>query len=104
PVMLWRRRGDRLHRRLGYVWVAAMTLTAGLSLGVRVLRPGHFSLIHLLSIYTLGCLPLMVRAARRHDIVQHRRMIRGMAIGALLVAGSFTFAFHRLLAAWLYGN
>ena len=104
PVMLLRRRGDRLHRRLGYLWVTAMALTAGLSLGVQVLRPGHFSLIHVLSLYTLGCLPVIVIAAKRHNVALHRRMIRGMAIGALLVAGSFTFTFGRMLAQWLYGG
>jgi len=104
PVMLLRRRGDRLHRRLGYLWVTAMALTAGLSLGVKVLWPGHFSLIHILSIYTLGCLPVIVMAARQHNVTLHRRMIRGMAIGALLVAGSFTFTFDRMLAQWLYGG
>ena len=104
PVMLLRRRGDQLHRRLGYLWVTAMALTAGLSLGVRVLRPGLFSPIHLLSLYTLANLPLLVRAARRHDITAHRRAIRRMAIGALLIAGTLTFTFHRMLAEWLYGG
>ncbi len=104
PVMLRRRRGDRNHRRLGYVWVLAMTLTAAFSLGVQVIHPGHFSVIHLLSLWTLINLPVIVLAARAHNIARHRRAVRGMAIGALLIAGFFTFTFHRLLAHWLYGG
>ncbi|NBC37134.1 hypothetical protein GTZ99_11250 [Novosphingobium sp. FSY-8] len=104
PVMLWRRRGDPPHRALGYVWVLAMTGTAALSLMVHELRPGHFSLIHILSVWTLINLPIIVFSARRGNIARHARAIRGMAIGGLLIAGSFTFVFNRLLARWLMGG
>lgn len=101
PWILGRRRGDALHRLLGWIWVAAMSLTAGSSLLVHEIRPGHFSVIHLLSLWTLVNLPLLVLSARRGDIARHRRILRGMAIGGLIIAGSFTFVFHRLLARWL---
>ena len=103
PVMLWRPRGDRRHRQLGYVWVSAMTLTALASLGVRGINHGHFSPIHLLSILTLLCLPIIVTSARRHDHLLHAKAIRGMALGALLVSGSLTFLPARLLGHWLLG-
>lgn len=104
PAILLRRRGDPWHRVLGYAWVLAMALAAALSLGVRTLVPGAFSPIHLLSLYVLISLPLLVRAARRGAIARHRAMIRGMTIGALLIAGAFTFPFHRLLGTWLFGS
>ena len=43
PVMLLRPRGDRLHRRIGWVWCAAMVITALLSLGIRVTNHGSLS-------------------------------------------------------------
>lgn len=103
PVMLLRPRGDRRHRQLGYVWVAAMAATAFVSLFVRVINPGHFSLIHVLSVWTLIQVPLIVVRARRHDWRRHRSAVRGMVTGALLIAGFFTFPFNRLLGMWLFG-
>lgn len=103
PVMLWRRRGDAMHRTLGYIWVVAMTATAAFSLLVRQINAGHFSTIHILSIGTLLVLPLVIWSARTHNIGLHRRTIRGMALGALLGSGALTFNIHRMLGHWLYG-
>lgn len=103
PVLMWRRRGDRNHRVLGYVWAGAMLLTAIDSLFVRLTNHGHFSPIHALSAMTIVLVPVLVLAARRHDHDRHRRSVRGMIIGALLVAGFFTFPFDRLLGRWLFG-
>jgi len=102
PVMLLRRRGDQNHRVLGWIWAAALFGTAFLSLFVKVLNPGHFSYIHLLSILTIVQVPMIVLYARRHDHKRHRRAVRGMVIGALLVAGFFTLPFGRLLGHWLF--
>ncbi len=103
PVMLLRRRGDRWHRLLGWVWCAALFLTALVSLFVKTIDPGHFSWIHLLSVWTMIQVPVIVLAARRHDWRRHRGAVRGMVAGALLIAGFFTFPFGRLLGHWLLG-
>lgn len=103
PVLLWRRRGDRRHRVYGYAWSAAMMLTALDSLFVHMGGPGKFSLIHVLSLFTLVMVPVLVMAARRHNAARHRRTVRGLIIGALLIAGFFTFPFNRLLGHWLFG-
>ena len=67
------------------------------------INDGGFSFIHLISLWVLIQVPLIVVTARTHRVVRHRRAVRGMAIGALLVAGFFTFPFHRLLGHWLFG-
>jgi uncharacterized membrane protein len=103
PVLLWQRRGTPRHRKLGYVWVSAMALTALDSLFIRLIGRGGFSVIHILSAWTLIQVPLIVLAARRHDWKRHRGAVRGMVIGALLIAGFFTFPFDRLLGRWLFG-
>lgn len=112
PVMLLRRKGDRRHRRLGYVWVGAMLLTAVTSLFFNARmdgRPnlgvfsGDFSFIHILSFWVLIQVPLIVVRARRHDVVAHESSVRGMVTGALLIAGFFTFPFGRMLGVWLFG-
>ncbi|MBV8970654.1 MAG: DUF2306 domain-containing protein, partial [Sphingomonadaceae bacterium] len=110
PAMLLRRKGTRAHRVLGYVWAAAMVGTAALSLVFRTGAPhgwgvftGDVSPVHILSVVVLVLVPMTVNAARRHDVAGHRRGIRGLVIGALLVAGFFTLPFDRLLGHWLLG-
>jgi uncharacterized membrane protein len=60
-------------------------------------------LIHILSTVTLlGCWRALV-TARRHDWRNHRRTLRAIVGGALLLAGFFTFQFDRILGHWLLG-
>ena len=102
PVILLRRRGDARHRLLGRAWVLAMLASAVLTLGIRVIRPGHWSWIHLLSLYVLASAPLIWWSARAHRLDLHRSTVRGMVTGALVIAGFFTFPFGRMLGRWLF--
>jgi uncharacterized membrane protein len=103
PTMLLRRRGDRPHRVLGWIWVSSMFLTALASFNVRLINQGGFSFIHILSVWTIIQVPIIVLSARAHNVVRHRSAVRGMVTGALLIAGVFTFPFNRLMGQWLFG-
>ena len=103
PLMLLRKRGDKWHRQLGYVWVSALLLTAIVSFDIRLANRGSFSIIHLLSVWTLIQCAIIFWSARTHDVAHHRGAVRGMVLGALLIAGFFTFPFNRLLGQWLFG-
>ncbi|WP_426167828.1 DUF2306 domain-containing protein [Sandarakinorhabdus sp. DWP1-3-1] len=111
PMMLLRRKGTMSHRTLGYVWVGAMLLTAVTSLffntggrpGNMGVFTGDFSFIHILSVWVLLQVPLIAVRARRHEVMRHEASVRGMVIGALLIAGFFTFPFQRMLGSWLFG-
>ncbi|MCP3735543.1 hypothetical protein M9979_11740 [Sphingomonas sp. RP10(2022)] len=103
PVILLRPRGDARHRMLGQVWSVAMLLTAALSFGIHLSNPGGFSLIHILSVWVLIQVPILWYTARKHQVARHRRSVRGLVTGALLIAGFFTFPFDRLLGHWLFG-
>jgi uncharacterized membrane protein len=103
PAILWKRRGDTRHRWLGYVWVSLLAVTALDTFAIRTIDPGHLSWIHLLSAFTLLQLPIIIWSARSHNHARHRRAIRGLAIGALLIAGFFTLPFGRMLGHWLFG-
>ena len=102
PIMLLGRRGDARHRLLGRIWVAAMLATALLSFGLTTINPGHWSLIHILSAWTLIQAPIIWWSAATHRVTLHRRSVRGMVTGALLIAGIFTFPFNRLMGQWLF--
>lgn len=103
PWMLLRPRGTRTHRLLGKIWVTAMVATAVISLFVRTINPGHFSVIHILSIFVLIMAPRVWLTARAHQVARHRATVRGLVTGALLIAGFFTLPPFRLLGGWLLG-
>jgi uncharacterized membrane protein len=96
-VLLAGVKGTRLHKRLGWGWVLAMAATAVSSLFIRVINPGHWSFIHFLSGWVLIALPMGVAAIRRRNVALHRRLMTGLFIGGLIVAGAFTFAPGRLM-------
>jgi uncharacterized membrane protein len=108
PIQLLRAKGTANHRVLGYLWAGSMFLTAAISLTFKSGKPdslgvfsGDFSVIHILSVIVLIQVPRLVIAARNHDHAAHERGVRGIVIGALLIAGFFTFAFNRMLGDWL---
>lgn len=103
PILMLRTRGDRLHRQLGWLWVAAMFSTALISFGIRLSNAGALSVIHLFSAATIIVVPVIVLSAGRHQITKHRRRVQIAVSGALLSAGFFTFPFNRLLGSWLFG-
>jgi uncharacterized membrane protein len=81
---LFRRiKGDRRHRVLGRVWVVAMYWVIISSFFVKELRPGHFSWIHGLSIFSFGTLSIGLWAALTGRTRVHRGMMTGTYFGLL---------------------
>lgn len=105
PVLLLQKRGTRRHRQLGWVWASAMFATAVVSFWVKrsSVGIGGWSPIHILSALTVVGVPLIVMSARQHRVADHRRHVRNLTTGALLIAGFFTFPFGRMLGRWLFG-
>ena len=98
-------KGTLPHRTVGWIWVVLMTTIAASSFwihGVRLVGP--FSPIHLLSIFTLVMLPLAVLAAHRHKVDKHRKAMISIFLGALVIAGAFTFVPGRVMHAVAVGN
>ncbi|NMM42890.1 DUF2306 domain-containing protein [Rhodospirillaceae bacterium KN72] len=105
PLIIARRRRDRMHKAMGYVWVSAMTLTALSSFWVREIRLiGDFSPIHLLSITTLAALIWAIAAIRAGNVRRHQGIMRGLAFWSLGVAGAFTLLPGRRMNAVLFGD
>jgi uncharacterized membrane protein len=110
-LILRRRKGDLLHRRIGRIWMADMYWVAFSSFAIKRLSPGHFSWIHGLSAWTIFSLTMAIWAARTHRIQQHRGWVLG-TYGGLVGAGIAAAAFPaRLLPQtavhhpiWLVGG
>lgn len=96
-------KGTLPHRILGWTWVVMMMTVAISSFFIHVINPAGYSLIHILSVITVCALPLGVYAARRHKVDLHKRIMRNVYVGGLVVAGVFTFFPGRLIWQMFFG-
>jgi len=97
-------KGTLPHRTVGWIWVGLMAVVAASSFWIHEIRLlGPWSPIHLLSIFTLIVLPIAVWRARRHRVADHRRIMILIFVGALVIAGLFTFLPGRIMHAVVFG-
>lgn len=96
-VLMIAPKGFRFHKTLGWSWVIAMAVTAISSFFMTGLMGDIYSPIHAISAWALLGLPFGVAAARRKQIRKHRQQMTGMFLGAMVIAGLFTFLPGRLM-------
>lgn len=97
-------KGTIPHRTAGWVWVVLMLGVSASSFFIHGIRLwGPFSPIHLLSIFTLVMLPVAVLRAHRHQATGHSRVMIGIFVGGLVIAGAFTFVPGRIMHAVAFG-
>jgi uncharacterized membrane protein len=102
-IILLRPKGRGLHKALGWFWVIAMAIAALSSLFITGANGDHWSVIHLLSGWTIIGLPMAVWAIRNRKVKAHRRAMTGMFVGGLIVAGALTFIPGRLMFETFFG-
>jgi uncharacterized membrane protein len=101
-AMLRARKGTFAHRVAGRGWVVLMLVTAISSFWIR--SNGSFSWIHLLSVAVPVLLAFAVYFAIAGRIVRHQRLMIGIYVGALGVAGAFTLLPHRRLGQIVWSS
>jgi uncharacterized membrane protein len=74
-------KGNHTHRVVGRIWMVAMYATVISSFAIRELRPGRFSFIHALSIFSFVTLTIALWAARTGRVRTHRNFVIGSYIG-----------------------
>lgn len=87
PIQILRRRRDRVHRTMGYLWVAAMYYVCFSSFWI--VTAGHFTWLHGLSAFTIITVTLGLVSAIRRNIKAHLGNMIGSYIG---IAVAFVFA------------
>lgn len=102
-VLLLARKGRAFHITAGWVWVSLMAITAFVSLFITGINGDWWSWIHILSGTTLLGLPFAVMAARKKNLSSHRWMMLNLYIGAMIIAGGFTFLPGRLMWQIFFG-
>ena len=104
-VQLAAPKGTLPHRTIGWLWVTLMTIVSVSAFFIHQIRVwGEWSPIHLLAIFTLAMLPLAVWRAHRHEVTRHRNAMIGIFLGALVIAGLFTFVPGRIMHAVVFGH
>ncbi len=104
--ILWRKKGDRLHKHMGCIWGMLMVTTAIVSFWIG--RPGQgiggtgLSFIHIFSVLTLVSIPYGIWQIRRGNVVEHYRAMQGPYIG-LIIAGLFAFIPGRAMGSLVFG-
>lgn len=96
-------KGTLPHRAMGWSWLIIMGVVAVSSFFIRQANHGKFSLIHILSVAVLIQIPLIILAARKHNIKAHANTALGLYMGALVIAGLLTFLPGRLMWAVFFG-
>ena len=97
-ALLFRRKGNAAHRILDRAYVILLLIAAVSSFWIQ--SWGHFSLIHLLSVWTLFILGVAIWQIRRGNVAGHRRAMSGMYLG-LLIAGGMALMPGRVLGNWV---
>jgi len=100
-LVFLRRKGTATHGWLGRGWALLMLVVAVSSFWITG-KDGLYSWIHGLSVFVTLAIPYAVYLAIRGNISHHRRLMSGLYIGALVVAGLFTLLPDRLLGAMLW--
>lgn len=96
--VLFRRKGDAFHRAGGKIWVVLMLVVCATSMFIHAIQMvGIWSPIHLLSISTTWFLYKGVAAARQRHIHEHQATMKSIYLGALVIAGFFTFMPGRIM-------
>ena len=90
-------KGTRLHKALGWLWVVSMAAAAVSSFWILGLnKAGGFSIVHLLSAWTLVSLACAIAFIRRGNVRAHKGFMIGTFLG-LVGAGLGALAPGRTL-------
>ncbi|GAA4641699.1 hypothetical protein GCM10023115_01420 [Pontixanthobacter gangjinensis] len=99
--LLVSRKGTKLHKMLGKLWVVLMVICA---ISIIFIRGGtDFSLIHIFVPITLIGSYKAIATARAGDIAGHKKHLIGMYMGALMIPGIFSFMPGRFMSALVFG-
>jgi len=101
-AQLLMKKGTRLHKTMGWIWVLAMIVAAVSSFWILEIRKGAgWSVIHLLSAWTLISLACAIWYIRRGNVRAHKGFMVGTLLG-LAGAGLGALAPGRFLAVLLF--
>jgi uncharacterized membrane protein len=107
-VVLWGRKGTRVHRHLGRLWVLLMATAAISALFIHEGGPalfGVFGPVHALALLTLNGLAFaMWKIIVRRDVAAHARVLRMVYTQAVLISAALTLLPSRRMNEVVFGG
>ncbi len=106
-VLLLIPKGTHIHRKAGRIYMVLMLITAAITLfmpaqvGPQLFN--HFGWIHSFSFLTIYTVPTAYLAIRKGNVASHKRKMILLYVGAILIAGGFTFMPGRYLYEVFFG-
>lgn len=104
-LVLARRKGTGSHKALGWTWVTLMGSTAIASAFIRdygMPNLAGITPIHAFTVLTVVKLPVGIWHIRHGNVQAHRSAMRGLHLGACVLAGVFTLLPGRFLGTLLW--
>lgn len=107
-LLLIIKKGTRVHRGFGRVYMVLMLITATITLfmpadvGPQFLN--HFGWIHSFSFLTIWTVPTAYMAIKKGNVKVHKRKMILLYFGAIIIAGGFTFVPGRYLHEVFFGG
>jgi uncharacterized membrane protein len=104
-LIFFSEKGAPVHRLLGKVYLALMSVTAASTVFIRAFSdsvslevgPLRFGLLHLFIPLTVWSVWTTLRAVRAGNIAAHQGSMRGLYFGGLVIAGLLTFLPGRIM-------
>ena len=104
-LVMLRRKGNGSHRTWGWAWVVLMGCTTVASAFIRDYRLPNiagFTPIHFFTVFVAFQLPRGIWFIRQGNVLAHRKTMRGLYVGACVIAGVFTLLPGRFLGRQLW--
>ena len=103
-VMFTRPKGTQSHKMIGRLFLGFMLITAISAIFIRLINDGQFSFIHLFVPLTLFASWEAVHYVRKGNIKRHKRAVKGMFFGALMIPGLLSFLPGRIMYTFVFGS
>lgn len=97
------RKGTKQHKLMGRLFVLLMAVTAFSALFIRYINDGKFSFIHLFVPLTFFAIWETIYYVRKGNIKHHKRAVKGLFFGALLIPGVLSFLPGRTMWMVFFG-
>lgn len=103
-IQLSMKKGGKLHRRLGWIWVSLMLIVSFSSFWIHEIKLwGLYSPIHLLSLWTIFSCGMAIYFVRVGKIKWHKITMVSMYFFALILTGFFTLLPGRVMHQIIFG-
>lgn len=90
-IMFSRKKGTWIHKMTGRLFAVLMLLTAVSAIFIKEINEGRFSWIHIFVPITFYALFETFFYIRKGNLKGHKRAVKGLFFGALLIPGLFSF-------------